>query len=249
MLFQQIKIPASVQAIEMTCRMRVRDLRRGKQSWFDARIMMDFKDAEGKKLPGAPAPNRGKITDGWVERSVTFLVPHGARTLDFMPALFQVESGTFDLDDVMLKPIDPAAPRQAAQAKTAATLERQAKAAAARRQDAATIFAKSGSLISNGDFETDKKGDAWPDDWGRPGSGGSWEQENGNHFLRLSAPIAGQTILLHRVISLPEAKALELSWRQRVSDLKVGKEPWFDARLMIEFQDAAGAQPMRSVST
>jgi len=39
-------------------------------------------------------------TEGWVERSAKFLVPEGAKTLDFMPALFQVETGTFDLDDM-----------------------------------------------------------------------------------------------------------------------------------------------------
>src|SRR5215203_2219807 len=69
---------------------------------FDARILMDFKDAAGKKLSGAPAPNSGKNTEGWVERKVQFLVPEGAVTLDFMPALFNVESGTLDLDDVVL---------------------------------------------------------------------------------------------------------------------------------------------------
>ncbi len=108
-LYQQVRIPEAVKAIELTFRMRVSELKRGKQSWFDARIMMDFKGADGAKLKGAPAPNASKDTGGWVERSVKFLVPEGAQTLDFMPSLFQVESGTFDLDDIALRPIDPAA--------------------------------------------------------------------------------------------------------------------------------------------
>jgi endoglucanase len=107
MLYQQVRIPETVKAIDLTFRMRVSDLKKGKQAWFDARVMMDFKDAEGKKLKGAPAPNTGKSTDGWVERNVKFLVPEGAQTLDLMPTLFQVESGTFDLDDVRLKATDP----------------------------------------------------------------------------------------------------------------------------------------------
>lgn len=240
MLYQQIRIPESVRAVEMSWRMRVSDLKKGKQPWFDARIMMDFKDAEGKKLSGAPAPNTGKSTDGWVERTVSFLVPEGARTLDFMPTLFQVESGTFDLDDVVLKPTDPTLLEEKAKAADAAKQEKQSKDAAKRRAQADSALSKSGSLITNGDFETDaKKADQWPDDWAHP-KGATWEEENGNHFLRLSSSEPGQTILLQRVLNLPEAEAVELTWRQRVSDLKVGKEPWFDARILMDFKDAAG---------
>ncbi|MHA3770404.1 glycoside hydrolase family 5 protein [Verrucomicrobiota bacterium sgz303538] len=240
MLYQQIRIPESVRAVEMSWRMRVSDLKKGKQSWFDARIMMDFKDAEGKKLSGAPAPNTGKSTDGWVERTVSFLVPEGARTLDFMPTLFQVESGTFDLDDVVIKPTDPAPLEEKAKAADAAKQEKQSKDAARRRVQADSALSKSGSLITNGDFEMDaKKADQWPDDWAHP-KGATWEIENGNHFLRLSSSEPGQTILLQRGLNLPAAKAVELTWRQRVSDLKVGKEPWFDARILMDFKDAAG---------
>ena len=127
MLYQQVRIPETVKAIELTWRMRVSDLKKGKQVWFDARIMMDFKDADGKKLKGAPTPNAARSTDGWVERSAKFLVPDGARTLDFMPVLFQVESGTFDLDDVALKPADPAPLQAAADAKAAAEKAKVAK--------------------------------------------------------------------------------------------------------------------------
>ena len=241
MLYQQIRIPETVKAIEMTFRMRVSDLKKGKQAWFDARIMMDFKDAAGTKLKGAPAPNTGKSTGGWVERSVTFLVPEGAKTLDFMPTLFQVESGTFDLDDVVLKSADPAPAQEKAKAAADAQREKQEKDAAAKRAKAGAALEKGGSLISNGDFETDaKKADQWPDDWGHP-AGATWETEAENHFLRLKADEPGKTILLFRTMNLPEsAKALELSWRQRVSDLKVGKEPYFDARIMMDFKDAAG---------
>jgi endoglucanase len=85
---------------------------------------LDFKDGSGKKLPGGPgAPNARKSTDGWVERRVAFLVPPGALTLDLIPALFQVQKGTFDLDDLALKPTDPGA---LAAAKAAAEAERKA---------------------------------------------------------------------------------------------------------------------------
>ncbi len=119
LLHQLVKVPADAKALELSCRMRATGLKRGKQSWFDARIMMDFKDADGNKLGGAPALNLGKDSDGWISKSVQFLVPEGARTIDFMPALFQVEHGTFDLDDIVLRPVAPDALLAAEQAQIA----------------------------------------------------------------------------------------------------------------------------------
>lgn len=240
MIYQQVRIPDSVKAIALTFRWRVSDLKKGKQPWFDARVMMDFKDADGKKLKGAPAPNVGKSTEGWIEKSVSFLVPEGAQTLDFMPTLFNVESGTLDLDDVVMQATDPAPLAEKAKADAAVREEKMSKEAAARRAKADAALAKGEGLIANGDFETDKKkADGWPDGWGKP-KGASWETEDGSRFLRLKAETPGQTVLVHRLIDLPTAKALELTWRQRVSDLKTGKEPHFDARILMEFRDAAG---------
>ena len=242
MLFQEVKLPADVRAIEMTWRQRISDLKPGKQAWFDARILVEFKDADGKKLSPSPAaPYARKNTEGWVERSAKFLVPEGARTLEFMPALFQVERGTFDLDDVVIRPIDPAPIREAADAAAIAAKAKQDKAAESRRAKAVATLERDGSLISNGGFEADKKGDRWPDDWGRLKTGGSWEEDNGNHFLRMTAVEPGQTTMLYREVDLPAGvEALELSWRQRITNLRPGKEPWFDARIMLEFKDAAG---------
>jgi nucleoid-associated protein YgaU len=242
MLYQPVKIPANVKAIELTFKWRVSNLKKGKQTWFDARIMMDFKDAEGKKLKGAPAPNTGRNTDGWVERSVTFLVPEGAQTLDFMPTLFNVESGTFDLDDVVMKATDPVPLKGAADAKAAADKEKQAKVAAAVQAKAASDLAKGGLLIPNGNFETEsKKITGSPEGWGRMVNGLSWETEEGNHFIRLKSVEPGKTTMIYRLINIPAGtKALELSWRWRITDLKPGKEGWFDARFMMEWKDAAG---------
>ncbi|MDQ2732184.1 MAG: glycoside hydrolase family 5 protein, partial [Armatimonadota bacterium] len=102
--------PAGVKALELTWKERVTGLIPGKQGYFDARIMMNFKDAAGKQVqPGPGAPYTRSDTNGWVQKSASFLVPDGAVMLEFMPTLFQVEKGTFDLDDLSLKAIDPAA--------------------------------------------------------------------------------------------------------------------------------------------
>ncbi len=71
--------------------------------------MMEFKDAAGNKTAQKPSPPYSRSnTKGWVAKTARFLIPEGAVQLEFMPSLFQVESGTFDLDDIALKQTDPA---------------------------------------------------------------------------------------------------------------------------------------------
>ena len=105
MLYREISIPEGVGELTLSWRQRVSGLKVGEQLWFDARIMMEWMDAGRAKVSGSPkAPSRNRDTAGWEERSVTFSVPEGARILKFMPCLFRVESGDFDLDDVQLVP-------------------------------------------------------------------------------------------------------------------------------------------------
>lgn len=242
MLYQELPVPKGTEAIELSWKQRVTGLKVGKQSWFDARIMLEFMNADREKVAATPsAPATNKNSDGWVEKQTRFLVPSGATTLKFMPCLFQVAAGTLDLDDVALRAIDPA-PIQAAQ--QIADRERRAKleaAAVKRRAKADEILKKHGSLITNGSFETDAKNDGWPDDWGRLKDGGSWEVEDGRHFLRLKSPEPGKLVMAYRTIDVPAGvEALELSWRQRVTGLKTGSSPWFDARFMLEWQGLDG---------
>ena len=109
LLFHKVAIPGGTKLMELKWRQRASDLKPGAQAWFDARIMLEFRDAEDKKVAGAPgAPYLRKPTDGWQERSVRVTVPEGATHFAFMPSLFQVESGTFDLDDFSLTVVEPA---------------------------------------------------------------------------------------------------------------------------------------------
>jgi endoglucanase len=242
MLYQPVKLPKDMRALTLKWKMRTSDLKPGKQPWFDARILLEFKDAEGNKLSGAPsAPYVRKVTAGWIDRSLSFLVPDGAQTLELMPALLQVERGTLDLDEISLVATDPAPLIEAAKVAAAAAREKQEKAAAAKHAKAAELLKVEGSLIANGSFELDKNKDAVPDQWSKLKEGQNWEVENGNRYLRLRSNAPGQMVLLYREIELPtEVKALELSWRQRITDLKPGKETYFDARIMLEFKDIAG---------
>ncbi len=108
MLYMEINVPSGVKELELSWRWRISNLVVGSQSWFDARIMMEWMDAGRGKVSGSPkAPSTRSNTDGWVQRSMRITVPENARILKFMPSLFQVQSGTLDLDDVVLRPVAP----------------------------------------------------------------------------------------------------------------------------------------------
>jgi endoglucanase len=240
MLYHEIRIPEGVEAVELTWRQRVTGLKRGKESWFDARIMMEWMDADRAKVSPGPAPAAtGKDTGGWVDRSVKFLVPEGARMLKFMPALFNVQAGTFDLDNVMLVPVDAAPIKAAAEAAAKAQAEKLAAQAAARQAKVAASLASGGALISNGNFETPNKAGTAPADWGNVGTWGT--DEDGNRFLRLVSTEPGKTVMAFRTLTLPAGvPAFELSLRWRITGLRPGEMPWHDARVMMNVKDAAG---------
>ena len=116
---------------------------------------------------------------------------------------------------------------------------------------AAAFFALSGDplraqdreLLKNSNLETDANADHWPDNWSRVKTGGAWLDEGGNHFLRLTSTAPGEMVMLYAEITIPPGtSALEISWRWRLTNIKPGKQPWFDARFMMEFMDADRAK-------
>jgi endoglucanase len=242
MLYREIPIPGGTQALELSWRQRVTGLKRGGKSWFDARIMMDFMDASRAKVSPGPSPQAtGRDTDGWVTRRTSFLVPEGATALKFMPALFNVEAGTFDLDDIVLKPVDPAPIKEAADAKAKERAEKLAAQTAANQAKVAAKLEAGGAILSNGNFETPNKAGDRPADWGNAGTWGT--DEDGNRFLRLTSTEPGKTVMSFRSVTLPAgAQAMELTLRWRITGLKPGSMPWHDARIMMDIKNASGAK-------
>jgi endoglucanase len=242
MMYREIHLPENVDAIELTFRQRITDLKLGENVWFDARIMMEFMDGAREKVsPGPPVPYTRKDTAGWENKSVRFLVPEGATILKFMPALFNVKSGTWDLDDIEIRAIDPAPIKAAAEEAAVAKAEKLANDTAKRRAKAAAVLEKNGTLIGNGDFETPNKKNDFAQWWGSPSDKTSWPEEDGNRFLRLVSTKPGELVMVYRTYDIPGGvEAMELSWRQRVTGLKKGEQPWFDARFMFDFLDASG---------
>ena len=67
------------------------------------RIVLHFKDPAKRALStDPPHPAFVGTSDGWVDRSQVPIVPEGAQMLELMPALFQAEAGTSDVDDIAL---------------------------------------------------------------------------------------------------------------------------------------------------
>ncbi|WFB36985.1 hypothetical protein P3T73_04320 [Kiritimatiellota bacterium B12222] len=103
MLYRELFIPEGTVALELSWRQRITGLVCGENSWFDARIMMEYMDANREKVAAKlPTPRRAVDSEGWEEKSITFDVPANARILKFMPTLFRVKAGTFEIDDVRL---------------------------------------------------------------------------------------------------------------------------------------------------
>ncbi len=207
MIYREFNIPEGTEALRLAWRWRVTGLKKGAQPWFDARIMMEYMDRGRGKVGGAPgAPNKGKDTDGWEAREITFLVPAEARILKFMPSLLNVAAGTVDFDDFVLEPTDPAPLRAAAEKAAADRAAKLAAQMARRREKAAKAFADKGTLL--------------------PGS----------PSIRLEQIEPGKLLNNYRVADIPaDVTALRLSWREKVTGLKCGEKPWFDARVICEF--------------
>jgi endoglucanase len=239
MTYRLVRIPKGVRPLSW--KQRTANLKVGKQSWFDARIMLQFKNAAGEKVAGSPpAPNTNKNSDGWIEKNIKFLAPDDAVILEFMPALFRVESGTFDLDDIVLKETDPAPVAAAAKAKAEADADKLAKNVEKRQAAAAAKAGPDRELIANGNFQAEGKGGV-PDKWSKLKDDLTWQKEGNNRFLRLVSPAPGKLVMFYHAVDLPKGtKALEFKWSQRISNFKRGKENYFDARIIFQWLDAAG---------
>lgn len=229
MMYSEISIPAGVQALEVSWKHRITGLKTGSQPWYDVRILMEFMDtARAKVSPGPKVPSFRKDVPEWTEARVHFLVPEGATLLKFMPSLFQVVSGTWDIDDLVVRSVDPEPIRVEVAAAEAERARKAAENAVSRQAKAAQVLAQQGTLLPGGDFEkmAGKK---------------NVVEEEGNHFIRLQSAEPGRMTLDYREIDIPAGvQALEMTWKHRLTGLKKGEKPWYDARIMMEWKDAQG---------
>ncbi len=111
MVYRRVDLKPDLKALELKYRARWEGIERGKQQWFDGRIMMNFKDAAGDEVkPGPKHPSfNGTSKTGWVEKAEQFRVPDGAAYLEMIFTLFNAKAGQLDFDDISLTsiPVEP----------------------------------------------------------------------------------------------------------------------------------------------
>ena len=98
--YKEYDVPADVEALKMSWKWEVKNLKTGEKPWFDARVLFKFKDANGKEVKNPSPVYVQKDTKGWQNRETSFLVPKEAVTFVVMPCLFQVKSGEMEMTDV-----------------------------------------------------------------------------------------------------------------------------------------------------
>ncbi len=108
MLYREIPVTADVKAAELTVRYRSAGIKKGEKPWFDARVIVNFMDAERKavKPDASPLVLKPEVAD-WTTVTKRFLLPEGTRKIKFMPSLFQVAEGRVDFAEIKLVVIDP----------------------------------------------------------------------------------------------------------------------------------------------
>ena len=107
---QALDLRPEWRALEFKLRARSTKLVPGTVSWNDARVALLFKTTDGTAIAHGRVINFLSATEEWTARNVRFAVPPGAARLEIVPALVNVGQGTtFDLDDLVLAPIDPTA--------------------------------------------------------------------------------------------------------------------------------------------
>jgi endoglucanase len=99
LLYRQAELPkVTPAALEIRLRVRHKGIEVGKESWFDGRVMLKFRDRDGRDVSPEPGqPSFRGTSEGWVDRSLFVKVPKGATLLAVMPCLFQVKAGQMDL--------------------------------------------------------------------------------------------------------------------------------------------------------
>jgi len=95
-------------ALQLGWRFRHTDLVRDEKAKKDARLGIDFLDADGQVvLPGPAYPTFSGTSDGWQKNAVQFFVPPNATALRISPALIGQTGGTLDLDQFSLTVLSP----------------------------------------------------------------------------------------------------------------------------------------------
>jgi hypothetical protein len=106
MAYRSVELKPDVKALQLSFKVRYENIQRGAKSWYDGRIILNFRDAEKQQVdPSPPAPSFHGTSAQWVQKTLQFRVPQDAKTLEMMFTLFNAKSGQLDFDDIQLEPL------------------------------------------------------------------------------------------------------------------------------------------------
>ena len=134
MQYIPVRLPKTAKGAVVSCEVKIENVVRGSQPWFDARIMMDFINSEYKKIKGAPHIGGWKGSKDWFAVKKTVQVPEGAFGLAIMPTLFNVKSGAMSIRNLSVVAQDEFVEDPAEKAKREDRQKRKAENAAKLRE-------------------------------------------------------------------------------------------------------------------
>ena len=105
----------------------------------------------------------------------------------------------------------------------------------------ASLASAATDLVSNVQLEAKNSAGNGPAEWGTGGAVRWMADEKGNHFLRIASTAPGKMDMIYREFDLPAGtKKMSVSFRARVTGLRAGDQPWFDARLIHKLRTPQG---------
>jgi beta-galactosidase len=91
-------------ALVIKAKMRVKELKCGKEGWHNARIVISYTDEKGKILSYPSCPFLSSDTDKWVEKKVIITIREDAKKLGIQPGLYY-STGIFDISYIEIEPV------------------------------------------------------------------------------------------------------------------------------------------------
>ena len=218
MVYTPVFLPKGTAGAVITGEVKYDGVETGKQKWFDCRILTDFINSECKKVKGGPAIGGWKGSSDWKEFRKHVRVPEEASGIALMPCLFNVKAGSMEVRKLSVIAEKTFTEDPEDKVKREAAAKRKAENAEKTRAKAKYQLEKYGSLIPA-------------------------PRNPGDHYCELKSVTPGKMVNSYRECGLPEGvNALKLSWKWRVSNLKTGAKPWFDARVLLKFKDVDGKE-------
>ncbi|MGB2824071.1 MAG: glycoside hydrolase family 2 TIM barrel-domain containing protein, partial [Phycisphaerae bacterium] len=97
---QEIALDADWMKLKVAFRMRVTGVTRGDDGWKNARLAMEWRDANGGHLGPWPDVIWAEGTTDWQGHERIFVIPQGAAGLQIAPAMFGKPGGKAEYDDI-----------------------------------------------------------------------------------------------------------------------------------------------------